>query len=147
MTAVVCLHIFFLVMLLLTFCAGEVENDNDYCEKDRDRCDSEGIYKYIGVTNYDDYAIRDKLDDDLELIGIRPKLALKKTEKTLNTYPLRYVSNTFVNANTKLKNSKYQFDIIERPSKVFVVFKKMLSLHLYPLPPNTKGFPHHNPKI
>ena len=87
MPGVVCLHTFLCVLFLFTFSAGNV--DNDYCEKDRDRCDDEGVYKYMGLTNYDDYAIKDRLDDDYALIGIRPKLGMKKTKKTLNKYPNR----------------------------------------------------------
>merc|ERR1711892_449309 len=72
---------------LFTSCACNRENNINYCEKDQDRCDDDGIYKYFGVTNFDDSAIRDILDDDFELINIRPKLAVKKTEKTLKKYP------------------------------------------------------------
>merc|ERR1712013_677576 len=75
MPGVVSLRTFFCVLFLFTFIAGNV--DNDYCEKDKDRCDDEGVYSYMGLTNYDDYAI----------ISIRPKLAMKKTEKTSNKYP------------------------------------------------------------
>ena len=90
-TELVFLQITLSALLVFTLCAGKLQNDKDYCEMDRDRCDDEGVYKYMGVTNYDDYAIRDILDDDFELIEIRPKLAVKKTEKTLNKYPNRSV--------------------------------------------------------
>ena len=65
------------------------ESDPDYCEKDKDMCNENGFYKHIAMTSYEDYAIRDKLDDDNELISIRPTLALKKTEKALAKYPKR----------------------------------------------------------
>ena len=46
--------------------------------------------QYFGVTSFDDYAISDTLDDEFELIDIKPKLAVKKTEKTLKKYPNRF---------------------------------------------------------
>ena len=69
------------------------ESAPDYCEKDNAMCDEDGVYKHIAVTSYDDYAIRDKLDDDHELIGIRPRAALKKTNQTLAKYPNRWDTN------------------------------------------------------
>ena len=69
------------------------ESAPDYCEKDNAMCDEDGVYKHIAVTSYEDYAIRDKLDDDHELIGIRPRAALKKTDKTLAKYPNRWDRN------------------------------------------------------
>merc|ERR1711892_1528093 len=74
-------------VVVFTSCSCNIAIDIDYCEKDQDRCDDEGIYKYFGVTSLDDYAIRDILDDDFELINIRPKLAIKKTDKIMKKYP------------------------------------------------------------
>ena len=88
-TDVVCLVRLAVFAVFIVFCAGNIQDDRDYCKKDQDRCDDDGVYKYIAVTNYEDYEIRDRLDDEFELIGIRPKLALKKTEKTLQKYPNR----------------------------------------------------------
>ena len=86
-TNVVCLVriAFFVNVIAFSTC----ESDPDYCEKDKDMCNANGIYKHIAMTSVEDYAIRDKLDDDYELIGIRPRVAMKKTEKTLAKYPKR----------------------------------------------------------
>ena len=75
------------IIHLVTFITSE--SAKDYCDNDSDRCREDGVYKYLAVTSYDDYVIRDRLDDDFELIDIRPKLALKKSEKTLKQYPNR----------------------------------------------------------
>jgi hypothetical protein len=88
-TDVVFLVRFAVLAVFITSCTCSIQDDRDYCKKDQDRCDNDGVYKYIGVTNYEDYEIRDRLDDDLEFIKIRPKLALKKIEKTLQMYPNR----------------------------------------------------------
>ena len=88
-TDVVCLVRLAVFAVFIVFCAGNIQDDRDYCKKDQDRCDDDGVYEYIAVTNYEDYKIRDTLDDDFELISIRPKLAFKKTEKTLQKYPNR----------------------------------------------------------
>ena len=86
-TIVVCLV---KIVLFINFIAfSTCESDPDYCEKDNHMCDNNGLYEHIAMTSYEDYAIRDKLDDDNELISIRPTLALKKTEKALAKYPKR----------------------------------------------------------
>ena len=86
-TDVVCLVriAFFVNVIAFSTC----ESVPDYCEKDKDMCNQDGVYKHIAVTSYEDYAIRDKLDEDYGLIGISPKVALKETEKTLEKYPNR----------------------------------------------------------
>ena len=62
----------------------------DYCMKDKAMCDDDGVYKHIAVNSYEDFVIRDKLDDDYKQISKRPKLALKKTEKMLAKHPNRW---------------------------------------------------------
>ena len=68
-----------IVLLLncIAFCT--CESNIDYCEKDNDMCDEYGVYRNIDYTSYEDFALRDKLDDDYSIIRKRPKLALKKT--------------------------------------------------------------------
>ena len=65
---------------------------SDYCLVSQDRCDKDGIYKYKGITSYQDFIIRDKLDSELENIKKNPSLALKRSQQTLETNPNRWVS-------------------------------------------------------
>jgi len=60
---------------------------SDYCLVSQDRCDKDGIYKYKGITSYQDFIIRDKLDSELENIKKNPWLALKRSQQTLETNP------------------------------------------------------------
>ena len=87
-----CLGVLVLVLTLLVFFTSntsEAFNSRDYCEVNSERCDEHGTYKYHGVTSFEDFNIKDQLDDDFELIKLRPKLALKRTEKTLTENPKR----------------------------------------------------------
>ena len=86
-TDVVCLVKIALFINFIAF--STCESDPDYCEKDNHMCDNNGLYEHIAMTSYEDYAIRDKLDEDYEFISLRPRLALKKTEKTLEKYENR----------------------------------------------------------
>ena len=52
--------------------------------------DSELFYEHIRITNYEDFLIRKELDADFDLVSMRPFLALKKIEKTIQKYPNRY---------------------------------------------------------
>ena len=51
---------------------------DDYCLVDDSRCDEYGVYKFLDFTSYEDFLIRDRLDDDIELTFTRPLFALKK---------------------------------------------------------------------
>ena len=81
---------FMRIALFVNFIAvSTCETEFDYCMKDSTLCDDDGLYKHIAVTSYEDFVIREKLDDDYKEIGTRPKLALEKTENTLGIYPNR----------------------------------------------------------
>ena len=69
--------------------------ETDYCNVDGTRCDKDGIYKYKWVTGYQDFIVRDIMDDDLELISTEPDQALNRTMNTLERYPNRerYIFN------------------------------------------------------
>ena len=56
---------------------------NDSCS------DHISIYDQISITNYEDFLIRKELDDDADLIAVRPHLALLKINKTIDRYPKR----------------------------------------------------------
>ena len=76
-------------VLCVSVCLS-VTLEHDYCMLDGDKCDQQaGVYRQIGLTSYEDWNIRDKLDEDLEFIKIRPRVALKKIEKTLRTFQHR----------------------------------------------------------
>ena len=80
---------FLILLVLFTTNASEAINSKDYCEVNSERCDKHGTYKYHGVTSFEDFNIKDRLDDDFELIKLRPKLAFKRTEKPLKENPKR----------------------------------------------------------
>ena len=72
------------------FCASSSDNNyTDYCKRNEERCDKDGLYKYMALTSFEDFAIKDILDKDVELIQLRPMIALKATESTLSIYPNR----------------------------------------------------------
>ena len=59
---------------------------DDYCLVDEARCDEYGVYRYMDFTSYEDFLIRDRLDDEIELTTTRPALALKKANITFQNY-------------------------------------------------------------
>ena len=62
---------------------------DDYCLVDEARCDEYGVYRYMDFTSYEDFLIKDRLDDEIELTSTRPVLALKKANKTFHNYSNR----------------------------------------------------------
>ena len=80
---------FLTLLLLFTTNASQEFNSRDYCEVNSERCDEDGIYKYHKITSFEDFNIKDRLDDDFELIKLRPILAFKRIEKTLEENPKR----------------------------------------------------------
>ena len=63
--------------------------DTDYCNVDNTRCNKEGIYQYKWATGYEDFILRDLLDDDVETVKTDPMLALEKAINTLLKHPYR----------------------------------------------------------
>ena len=72
------------VFTLINFALAE-----DCSERDSDHYEQNGQYKHKGITSYEDFLIRNELDADADLINMRPYLALRKIEKTMNKYPKR----------------------------------------------------------
>ena len=78
----------FSIISLLAFLSHPSHSlETDYCKVDRSRCTKEGIYRYKWATGYDDFVIRDILDDDVETIQSEPWLAAHKSNETLIKYP------------------------------------------------------------
>ena len=74
------------VLILSGLIYLSVVGGDDYCQVDDSRCDEYGVYKYLDFTSYEDFLIRDRLDDDIEVTFTRPVFALKKANKTLKSY-------------------------------------------------------------
>ena len=83
----VCVVCTVMVVLLATH-GGGVETD--YCKVNMGRCDKDGIYMYKWLTGYEDFVIRDLVDDQLENIMTEPMTALQRSRDMLKTFPNRY---------------------------------------------------------
>ena len=60
----------------------------NYCTVDEEKCDpATGNYINMDLSDVYDYDIRNRLDEDLELVLLRPKAAVKKLRKTLSDHP------------------------------------------------------------
>ena len=77
-----------IMVVLLATHGGGVETD--YCKVNMGRCDKDGIYKYKWLTGYEDFVIRDLVDDQLENILAEPMTALQRSRDMLKTFPNRY---------------------------------------------------------
>ena len=64
----------------------------DFCEIDQDNCDtSSGVYKHMDFTSYEDFKIKEFLDEDRIIIMQKPQLAVVHANNTLQQYPDRWV--------------------------------------------------------
>merc|ERR1712106_1124145 len=105
----------FSIISLVTFLSQPSDSlETDYCKVDRSRCTKEGIYRYKWATGYDDFVIRDILDDDVETIQSEPWLAAQKSNETLIKYPnspraILNQLNVLRNSNQKKHSHFHQY--------------------------------------
>merc|ERR1711892_494871 len=96
-------------VMLFTSSDGVV---TDYCAVDMERCDKNGIYKYMWLGAYEDFVIRDMLDDQLVNIISEPMLALERSQQMIEPFP---------NSSRALLNQievvRYLMSIEDDPSK------------------------------
>ena len=78
-----------LILLFLFLSHLGFSVDTDFCNVDKARCSKEGIYQYKWATGYEDFILRDLLDDDVETVKTDPMLALEKANNTLLKHPYR----------------------------------------------------------
>merc|ERR1711892_1255865 len=84
MVVVCVVFVMVLVVMLFTSSDGVV---TDYCAADMERCDKNGIYRYMWLGAYEDFVIRDMLDDQLVNIIAGPMLALERSQQMIETFP------------------------------------------------------------
>merc|ERR1712106_252009 len=84
MVVVCVVFVLVLVVMLVSSSDGVV---TDYCAVDIERCDKNGIYKYMWLGAYEDFVIRDMLDDQLVNIISEPMLALERSQQMIETFP------------------------------------------------------------
>ena len=61
----------------------------DYCTIDALRCDHDGVYKYKAYTSYEDFLLRNAIDDIIEESKKDPLSSLAKSIVFLEKHPLR----------------------------------------------------------